>query len=199
MTTKKANPDELAMHKAAEKDVDAELEKQLQTPTVAVVETAEETTFTQEPPKRKRGRPSNAEKALEDVLQKENVGDDSVKPGVTNKPSRKSGGSKSGIMDPVALGEQLVGLHALAAMFTQIPEFQIKPEEGANLAAAVVAVCQEYNLSLSGKTGAGIQLMAAAAMIYVPRVLHFKSRISQAQQNEAAVNVQQPTGFPASS
>lgn len=185
----KATPEELAMHKTAESEVDAALQKQIETPAPVVTEKAEETTFTQEAPKRKRGRPSNAERALEDVLQKENVADDAATPGSAAKPGRKS--AKSGLIDAGALGQQLVGIHALAAMMLQIPELQLTPPEGDGLAKAVIAVCQEYNLSLSGKTGAGIQLFAAAAMIYAPRLLHYKSRIHQAQaENGGNPNVQ---------
>lgn len=183
----KASPEELAMHKTAETDVDAALKEQLENPTQPVVEKADETPAPGEAPKAKRGRPSNAEKALKETLEKETVGDDGAKANVGAKPGRKPGSGKSGI-DATALGNQLVGIHALAAMITGIPECQIQPQEGTALAEAVVAVCQEYNLSLSGKTGAGIQLFAAAAMIYMPRVLHYKSRVSQAQQIEVPQN-----------
>lgn len=190
----KATPEEKAMHALAEKDVDAALQQQLENPAPLATEKAEETVAPApdaQPAKRGRGRPSNAEKALNDVLQKENVsGDNSGAAGATNKPGRKPGSTKSGLIDAAALGEQLVGIHALAAMFTQIPEFQLQPQEGEALAKAVVAVCQEYNLSLSGKTGAGIQLLAAAAMIYAPRILHYKGRMAAAQATEVNPNAQ---------
>lgn len=196
----KATPEEKAMHALAEKDIDQALENQLENPAPIIDETpsGDETVISAPPPKRGRGRPSNAEKLLNETLVKETVGDDGATTATAKKPGRTAGKSGKGTMDPAALGNQLVGIHALAAMFTQIPELQLQPQEGNALAQAVINVCQEYDLSLSGKTGAGIQLLAAAAMIYAPRLMHYKARVTQAQaqpqQQGEFYGPQQPAG-----
>ena len=79
------------------------------------------------------------------------------------------------------LAKQIIGLHTIGAMMTGIPEMAIGVAEGEMLAAAVLAVAAEYNLELSGKAGAAIQLLAACAAIYVPRLLMVKQRVAQQQ------------------
>ncbi len=78
--------------------------------------------------------------------------------------------------DTVALGKQLVGLHHLAALATGLPELVIGETEGQMLAGGIQAVCDEYGLSLSGKTGAAIQLIGAAGVVYMPRLLAIRAR-----------------------
>lgn len=125
-----------------------------------------------EPPKRKRGRPTDAERALRESL---------------GAPSESSGGAKRGPKpknnkgDSKTLAKSLVGIHQLAAMVTGIPEAQLSEPEGEALAEAVIAVCEEYGLNIDGKTGAAMQLFGACAMIYGPRVFAFKVRIAQEQ------------------
>lgn len=183
----KATPEELAMHQLAESDVDKTAEELLNK-SEPEIPPALEPEVSGEQPKRKRGRPSNAEKVIHEAI----AGGDTPaanKPGP--KPNKKAGGKAA---DPALLGKQLVGIHALAAMFTQIPELQLSEQEGEQLGAAIINVCDQYSLSVDGKTGAAIQLLAAAAMIYAPRAFHFKARIAQeqaanAQATEAKLNV----------
>lgn len=79
------------------------------------------------------------------------------------------------------IGKQVTGLHKLAAIATGIPELELSDQEGATLGQAIANVAQEYDLALDGKTGALLQLAAACGMIYVPRFLHLKKRVAQAQ------------------
>jgi hypothetical protein len=147
------------------------------------------------PPKRKPGRPPKDQRSgsnAEDLLTNA-VGGGETPTG--KKPGRPAGKSKGG--DPVAIGNQLVGIHQLVAMFTGTPEMIISAEEGAALGKAVVDVCNEYGLSVDGKTGAAIQLFAACAMIYAPRVMAVRFRYAQealARQNEANSH---GVGYPA--
>lgn len=142
------------------------------------------------PPKRGPGRPPKDQRSgnnAEDLLAQAVGGGDAP---TGKKPGRPAGKSKGG--DPVAIGNQLVGIHQLVAMFTGTPEMQISPEEGKALGEAVVGVCNEYGLSVDGKTGAAIQLFAACAMIYAPRVMAVRYRYAQealARQQEANNNV----------
>lgn len=103
-------------------------------------------------------------------------------------PGRPKGGKSKVSFDADAqsqLAKQLMGLHQLAALATGIPEMAINETEAVMLGAAVANVCEEYDLSLSGKTGALVQLLAAAAMVYVPRVQHVGARIRAAKAAQA--------------
>lgn len=179
----KATPEELAMHQSAQQDETTfdKLANSLEGNNSATDNTANgdhDTDTITTPPKRKRGRPSNAEKALSDVLEKENPGAAVGAAVEASKPGRKP---KAGVKPTgEALGKQLVGLHALVAMVLQLPVMQISPEEGASLGSAIVAVCDEYGLSVTGKTGAALQLLGAMGMIYIPRVFMIKAMQAQA-------------------
>jgi len=180
----KATPEELAMHQLAEKEVDETTEKLLSQPEPEIP-TALEPETPVEAPKRKRGRPSNAEKVIHETIAATADGA-ANKPGP--KPAKKTGGKTA---DPALLGKQLVGIHALAAMFTQLPELQLSEQEGEQLGAAIINVCDQYSLSVDGKTGAAIQLLAAAAMIYAPRAFMIKRRLEE-QRKVAEQTPMQP-------
>lgn len=90
--------------------------------------------------------------------------------------------------DTADLGRQIVGLHALIAVATQMPEMQITDAEGEMLARGVTAVAEEYGLALTGKTGAAIQLFAAAGMVYVPRLVMIKAKLAAQRAAQAAAD-----------
>lgn len=187
---RKASPEELAMNESAAEELAAlTLEGELEKKAPAIDNTGSGDIETDTvKPKPKRGRPSNAERALTDSLEKETPGNAGATENVGNKPGRKPG--KKSTPSGEALGKQLVGIHALAAMMLQLPEVQITEQEGVALGTAVVAVCEEYNLSVTGKTGAAIQLLAAAAMIYAPRAFMIKARLDAARAaHEASQSV----------
>lgn len=78
-------------------------------------------------------------------------------------------------VDSAELAKQLRGIHALAAKLLPIRVngallLELSDVEATQLANAVAGVAKEYDLELDGKTGAAIQLIAVAAMIYGPRV-----------------------------
>lgn len=142
-----------------------------------------------EPPKRRRGRPTDLERQL-----RESVG---------AAPSGEStGGAKRGpkpkvktVSDPAVLAKSLMGIHQLGAMLLQVPELQLNEEESRGLADAVTAVCEEYGLAIDGKTGAAMQLFGACAMIYGPRYFHFKMRVATERARQEQTNgPTQPTG-----
>lgn len=96
----------------------------------------------------------------------------------------KSGTKKVYSVDEITLlGKQLVGIHAMASMMTQIPEAAISDPEGLMMAQSIVNLADQYDLELDGKTGAAIQLLATAAMIYAPRVIAVKRRMAAEQAN----------------
>lgn len=103
-------------------------------------------------PKRGRGRPPKTE----------TVGSETVKKPVKRKPSANNVDN---------LSKQIEGLHIIAASMTGIKELIISSTESSMLASSIITVCDEYNLSIDGKTGAAMQLLATAAMIYAPRII----------------------------
>ena len=110
-------------------------------------------------PKRGRGRPPKTE----------TVGSDTVKKTVKRKASVNSVDN---------LSKQIEGLHIIAASMTGIKVLIISPNESSMLASSIITVCDEYNLSIDGKTGAAMQLLATAAMIYAPRIISiFKQKV----------------------
>lgn len=124
-----------------------------------------------EPPKRKRGRP----------------------------PGSGKGKASKAKAAQVGLAGQIQGLHAIVGIATGIPEAYITEQQAEMLAEAITTVSEEYGLSLSGKTGALLQLAGTAAMIYVPRVFTYQKRRaaeragaatppSEGAQGESAVN-----------
>ena len=110
-------------------------------------------------PKRGRGRPPKTE----------TVGSETVKKTVKRKPSSNNVDN---------LSKQIEGLHIIASSMTGIKELIISPTESSMLASSIITVCDEYNLSIDGKTGAAMQLLATAAMIYAPRIISiFKQKV----------------------
>ena len=100
-------------------------------------------------------------------------------------PAKKPGRPKKGVSfsgdDLASMAKQVQGLHQIAALATGIPELVLQKEEAEMLGVAIARVCEEYGLSLSGKTGALLQLAAAGAMIYAPRLAAVAQRVKQAQ------------------
>lgn len=108
-------------------------------------------------PKRGRGRPPKTE----------TVGSDTVKKPVKRKASVNSVDN---------LSKQIEGLHIIAASMTGLKELIITSPEATLLSNSIIQVCEEYNLSIDGKTGAAMQLLATAAMIYAPRAIALYNR-----------------------
>lgn len=158
-----------------------------ETPVVETPKEAEAPTLSA-PEKRGRGRPRKDGGATAPVSPSEAGAAAAPRKG----PGRPKGKSKSVSIDASDMGKQIAGLHQLAALFTGIPEFALAPQEAEMLGQAVAAVCEEYDLSMSGKTGAALQLFAAAAMVYGPRVGLIGARVkankaAAAQARAAAV------------
>lgn len=132
-----------------------------------------------EPAKPRRGRPPASEKVA-----------DAGSPKATaprTRTARKKAQPANEPIDHDTLAKQLQGVHVMVAMITQSPEMQLSDPESIELAKAITAVCAEYNLSLSGKTGAMIQLLGAGAMVYLPRIMAIKQRKAKEQAEREVV------------
>ena len=103
----------------------------------------------------------------------------------TTKPKRtynKKSKKIDNILDADAiagLAKQIEGIHMLAAQISGIPEAVLSPADSTALASAVVGVCAQYDLSIDGKTGALLQLLGTASVIYIPRYFAFRRRVSE--------------------
>lgn len=136
------------------------------------------------PPKKRRGRPPGSGKKTAEEIE---AGKEGVNK--TEKPAKRK--SSTNAEQRSIMARQLVGIHKLAAMATGLPELLITDDEGTLLAHAVANVCDEYGLSVDGKTGATLQLLGTAAMIYGPRALHVMQR-AQAEKKSREQNAGQP-------
>jgi hypothetical protein len=104
-------------------------------------------------------------------------------------PARKPRSKK---VSPTVLANQLIGIHKILATVTKQPAFEIGDDEASTLAAALIGISEEYDVTISGKTSATIQLIAAFGMVYVPRGLYIidqrKQKKLQAQTVESSNN-----------
>jgi hypothetical protein len=65
----------------------------------------------------------------------------------------------------------LMAIHAMAAKMPGMEIVAIADEEAALLASAMARVGEEYDLAISGKASATIQLVGALAVVYGSRVV----------------------------
>lgn len=142
-----------------------------------------------EPPK-KRGRKSNAERERMAAESIESGGQAAPKASASKASAKRT---KYSPTDMGAMAQQLIGLHQMAAMITGIGELQLQGPEAVMLAGAIIRVSEEYDLSIDGKTGALIQILGTAAMIYVPRLGAITQRARQHKANKAQANEQSNT------
>lgn len=116
-----------------------------------------------EAPKRRRGRPPKNPQ----------LETQTIAPGTDAPKQKRKYTKRRTTLDPeqvATLAKQLQGIHLMVASAIQVPEIQISEIESVTLAQSLQTVSNEYGLSLSGKTGATIQLLATAAIIYMPRM-----------------------------
>lgn len=98
-------------------------------------------------------------------------------------PSRKPRAKKASIESSA---KQLEGIHKMVAMLPNMGFMEINPAEARILAEAMAGVAEEYEIQISGKTGATIQLLSAAAMIYAPRAM-YAYKMRKAPKQDAVV------------
>lgn len=138
---------------------------------------AAEPVSTSPPEKRGRGRPPK------NTSDAPNAVPDTGAPPKRGRPSKK----KAEPLDANLLAQQMQGLHLIAVKITGMPELMLEDAEALMLSNAVVAVCDEYGLSMSGKTGALIQLLAVAGIVYIPRLVKVKARVAHMKAEKGVV------------
>jgi len=145
-----------------------------------VIEPAEEPQADIEPPKKRRGRPPNSSKILDEKSINESG------PAKEKRSYKKKAQYDSSSIENLA--RQIQGLHFIAVKMSGFKELEISEAESAMLAESVVNVAREYDLALSGKTGALLQLTGVAVMIYLPRFMAINERQPQTITVEKQVN-----------
>ena len=139
------------------------------------------------PVKRGRGRPPKAANGAASEIPS-----DAQPVAKRGRPPSKSKGLSAEAQ--ANLAKQIQGLHYIAASATGLGELQISDAEAAMLADGIAAVSREYGLSIDGKTGAALQLLAAAAIVYTPRLRAINARRAQpAVQDNGAVHAAAPS------
>jgi hypothetical protein len=143
------------------------------------------------PPRKRRGRPFTARTTA--PLNENPVGTENAGAAAPPDDQPKQQRRRKSTVDVGALAKNLKGIHALAAKMVPIkgPDgkmlLELDDTEATQLADAVAQVAREYDLELSGKTGAAIQLFGVAAMIYGPRVYVIQQmRLYMQEQKKAA-------------
>src|SRR2546423_10441970 len=140
-----------------------------------------------QPPKRGRPFGSLNRNTSAPRLTETTVSADGAQPAPDAEPQRRRRRMKA--IDKSQLAKQLIGIHTIAAKLTQMPFVAIDQTEADMLADAIDNVAREYDLALDGKTGAFIQLMAAAAVVYGPRVMMYQA-IQRRSRREAGQTVE---------
>lgn len=86
---------------------------------------------------------------------------------------------------------QLVAGHAIAAKLMKAPELMIGPDEAKTLAKAIKQILAQYPVNISPKAMAFYQLMAAASVVYVPRMIGIAARKAKeaTARKQAAVSM----------
>lgn len=133
---------------------------------------------------------SNIEPEIETVAPKKRgrprknpvLDEQSVPEGAPREKPRK----KTPRPDSNKLASQIMGLHIVAARATGINELMLSDAESIMLAESIITISEEYGLSMSGKTGALIQLAGTLAIIYGPRYIAFQEK--RRAENATPVN-----------
>jgi hypothetical protein len=158
------------------------------TPPIETGAATPDPTQTTQQPRKGRGRPFGSRSKIP-PLEEVKVSPDGEPPQDSAQPRKRRAKS----VDIEQLAKQLKGIHELASNLLPIkmPDgkmlLALSDTEATQLANAISGVAKEYDLALDGKTGAAIQLFAAVAMIYGPRV-YVIQKIRMAQRSQVQPN-----------
>lgn len=102
----------------------------------------------------------------------------------TGKPKVKRAGKRKEKTSPEelsALANNLYGIHAMLSQAMGMPEMMLDAQSATILATGISRMQDEFDVSVSGKTGAVIAFVGSMALVYVPRVMAIKDRVEKAQ------------------
>lgn len=138
----------------------------------------------QEPvqPKR-RGRPPKERPAVEGEPAASQQPGEKPQPKRGRKPKHKTKSTSPEELETLA--QSLYGIHAVMAQALSMPELMLDATASRTLAAGVSRMQEEFGFEVSGKTGAVLAFLGAAAMVYVPRVIAIKARVQTQKARQA--------------
>jgi AT hook motif len=146
-----------------------------------------------EPPStaKKRGRPPKTDEQRE----AEKSGEKATPIGGASKRGRpKKNSARFGDVDKQQLAGQLSGLSAMMADKLGDARFAFQPIESMMLSNAVVNVCNEYGLSMEGKSGALVGLIIASAIVAWPRMKLLRERAEFVKRQREGATIDIPAG-----
>jgi hypothetical protein len=103
------------------------------------------------------------------------------------KPARRK--SKAVAMGPDKFAKSLQGLHKGAAFLSGVPELALEPDEAKMMADALFGIFEEYEIEISTKAAAAVNLAGATMMVYGPRLVALRARrnnVARAKATKAA-------------
>lgn len=136
--------------------------------------------MTQQP--KRRGRPPKERPAGEGEPAAPQQPGEKPQPKRGRKPKAKA---KTTPEDLETLAQSLYGIHAVLAQALSMPELMLDAQGSRTLAAGVSRMQEEFGFEVSGKTGAVLAFLGAAAMVYVPRVIAIKARVQAEKARQA--------------
>lgn len=134
------------------------------------------------PEPKRRGRPPK-ERPADDGAAGATATGPSEKPKPKGRPKGKRK-EKTSPEELDALAHSLFGIHAVMAQALSIPELMLDAQGARTLAAGVSRMQEEFGFEVSGRTGAVLAFLGAAAMVYVPRVIAIKARVATQKASE---------------
>ncbi len=133
---------------------------------------------TLDPSPRRRGRPPGSKNKPREGSEQ------STSPESATPPKRRKRKPKP--EDISFMAERLIGLHAMLAGFTGVPEFQLSAIEAKMLAESGLQVQREFDIEVGGKWAVLATFVGVCGIVYVPR---FKMAADRARQRKREAGV----------
>lgn len=127
--------------------------------------------------KRSRGRPPGSRSAGP-LPPEQPVPPESAAPGEEPRTRRR----RKQALDKDAVAQEVFKAHILIAKWTKQPLLQVDENEARILASAIDALCREFDIELSGKSGAVTQVIYALLIVYGPRIPAFQEVMERAKR-----------------
>lgn len=137
---------------------------------------------TVDPTPRRRGRPPGS-KSKPREAEAVSYGN---KPREAEKPKRRKRKPKP--EDIGFMAERLIGLHAMLAGFTGVPEFQLSPIEARMLAESGLQVQREFDIEIGGKWAVLASFVGVCGIVYIPRLKHASQAMRKRKQKDTVID-----------
>ncbi len=140
----------------------------------------------------KRGEGENSGGTQEQSTEESTNGTGQKRRGRPKGSKNRSATTEKTAIDLNGLEKLLYSIHAIAAVKIA-PELELSDKESSQLASAISAVSEHYDLTIDPKTQAWIQLIICVGIIYAPRAMRIRERVIK-RDNANVVPLHAPTG-----